>query len=141
MKLSLASLFLISSLPFGQAASIRGSRNLAKCGVTGFSLYTFDRPYESTQPLYQVLDLTDVRDGKVNIIADVGEPCGAKPIKCVKLSFAGDTQKERVAPYSMYGDTPGSQFFTRVVPKRVASNCWRPGLTQTRNVPKAKADT
>jgi len=111
MKLSIAGPLLLS-LPLAQAASIRGSRHLADdCGVTSFSYYTPGDAYEITMPLYGGLDLTDMPDGKVNIIANVGEPCGDKPIKCVKISFAGSTRNERKAPFALYGDRPRKQYF------------------------------
>jgi len=113
MKLCLSSLFLVSFLPVAHAASICGdSRKLSSdCGVTSFSYYTFDQPYEYTHHMQEVLDLTVIQDGKINVIANVGDSCTAEPIQCVKLSFAGDTRKEWVAPYALYGDTTGSHFY------------------------------
>jgi hypothetical protein len=74
------------------------------CKVEDFEFYEFSNnsPTASlvSYPCCSVLDMTDF--GQINIAAAVTANC--RPA-CVKLSFAGKVQKEKRAPYSLYGDT------------------------------------
>mgnify|MGYP003546513854 CR=1 FL=1 len=64
----------------------------------------FSHSGEYVTSLYSTLDLNDYPNGEISLIADTsGEGC-----KCVKLSFAGTTREERVAPYALYGGINGS---------------------------------
>ena len=79
-----------------------GTATTPGCDFTDFFILDGDTLRDSF--FFYTLDLNDYPNGEVNIVADtVGEGC-----MCVKLSFAGTVKKERVPPFSLYGDVNGS---------------------------------
>jgi hypothetical protein len=90
------------------------------CGVTGFSYY--NQSSNSVLPFPELSDpnrnkakllLDTLKNGEINIIANVGPSCTNEQVKCVKLKL-GDfaERKELYAPYTLYGDTPNGSIFT-----------------------------
>ena len=76
--------------------------------VTGFELVDTESPYRPVITPFTppVIDLLEFPTCALNIFATVKEnTCGAAPIKCVKLTLAGQVRKEKFSPYALYGNT------------------------------------
>jgi hypothetical protein len=94
--------------------------------VTGFKLVDASTTPAGIRPFPQdgVIDLTTFPNCELNIIAETSSlpPAGSgrtltsstasscDPIRCVKLWLGNDVRRERVPPYTLYGDQPPNYF-------------------------------
>jgi hypothetical protein len=117
-------LLLVMLTGIDSEQSLRRREQSQSCGVIGFSLYsnstsTITPIYEDTNCISNELRsrilLDSYVDGKINLIADVGESCDvSQPIQCVKIQLGDSIQrKENFAPYCLYGNNPNKTISTR----------------------------